>query len=279
LEEEAAGNGGSKERYLSAELDVPVGAPFPPLYLEMDPDYIQSSLTFDTEITVEQKRNMRVYQFKRVYEARRYLRMNFGAMFGVDEDLEERVMEKGIFEVSESDRNEYTSELMEAFIYVQYTVFEEASGYLVLWDGLPVSFKRSADEQARDFLAKRVNQDLVLDILSAPDDSIPVMYERLINTVTNELIAMLQKIVAQSGFGTVEHAEMAYRRVVSENKVTERLSSYSFSVEVHMPGTIVSTNGVITDPGSNVVEWQFDGEQLHDSDVSLSVTSVLEEKR
>ncbi|HUV29975.1 MAG TPA: hypothetical protein VMY05_02625 [Acidobacteriota bacterium] len=265
------------ERNLKVRRVVPYGEPLPETYATGERGDPKASLRFPGEIRYWKEGGRTFYEFKRTYLARRYFRFNGEAESMMDKDLEKRVLEKGIFEVSEEDRTKYLALLARQAQHRQRELLSEILGMLVLEHGLPVSVKVNIQQQAEPYIVNAITPAKLLAVLAMDEDSIGAEFDKLARDLQQSFAGLVMSAAGSDPAGSGARFETARRAVEHEYKLTEALNSNGFDVHVRLPGEIVTTNGERDRENPGAVGWTFGGEDLHDRDIPLHALSVVED--
>ena len=67
-----------------------------------------------------------------------------------------------------------------------------------------------------------------------------------------------------------------FHSLCKKYELTEKIGGHSFSVTLHMPGTIIVSNGLRDPENPSSVEWNFKGEDLRDREMTLHAISVVD---
>ena len=90
-----------KKSELKAQVEVPYGSSLPHSYAAPGSEQERFDLKFPTEVRRWTEGDRTYFEFRRTYKARRYSCYNIAGTPFWDDELEARVLEKGIFEVSQ----------------------------------------------------------------------------------------------------------------------------------------------------------------------------------
>ncbi len=261
---------------LKAELVVPYGTPLPDTYAKPDAPNKEINLQFPTEVRRWSEGGRTFYEFKRTYLARGYGCYNITGGILWDQELEDRVLEKGIFNASEEDRVEYLDQFTSAFRYLHWRFLWETLGKLVRSGDIPVSTKENVETWAKHYLESVVTPVRILGILGKDDDSIGVALDQLKKEIHEQFARYFPSVTGSEQSEVQRKFKNLFRAATLDYDVTDALNAHQFSITLRLPGTIITANGLIDPERPGIVDWYFKGEDLHDKDISLYALSVVE---
>ncbi len=265
---------------LVAELVVPYGTPLPGTYAKPDAADKEINLQFPTELRRWTEGGRTYYEFERTYLARSYSRYDVTCFLipnGLwNQELEDRVIEKGIFEVSEKDREEYLDQFSAAFSYQHWRFLWETLTELYRRGRVPVSTKEDIETWAADYLESVITPVRLLGIAGKDDDSIGVALDRLGNEVHNQFAKYFSEAVGADQKDVQQEFDDLFDLNIRDYDVTKTLGAHKFAIALELPGTIIRANGLIDHHKPGVVEWYFKGEDLYDKHIPLYALSVVE---
>ncbi|UCD62849.1 MAG: hypothetical protein JSW34_08770 [Candidatus Zixiibacteriota bacterium] len=267
---------GEEEIRLKAQIIVPYGEFLPEMFAGPDTPYREVNLQFPAEVKLYREGNRTYYEFKRTYVGRRHRCYDVSESFLWDHELENRVLEAGIFEVSEEDRTGYLEQFAGAFAYKQWRVLWEALGRMFLSGDLSLDAKNNIESTAWQHLENTVTPVRLLGMLGNDEDSLAVRFGELEDEVRRAFTSIFS---SELGPDQPELLQKFHRRLDMVNKasdVTGALDGHNFVVELNLPGVVVDASGYIDPDSPGKVEWHFDGKALHDGDLSLYAVSVVE---
>jgi len=257
---------------LEVQKTIPYGQPLPYSYAT-DSVSMALNLQFPTNIRVWSEGNRTFYEFTRTIKARTYLRYNYFFENDIDKDREKRILNNGIFNVSEDDREGYIQELKNAFSEIYYFQFSDALGIMVRQNDMTTAEMLALEISARHLLESYISHDRLLDILRQDDSGIEASRQKLIDDVHEELSKLVKE---NTDARKLNRFEAAFGGVLTAYKITGALDLQSMAIYIELPGTVISTNG-LTAPGKpNEVLWGFEGVDLHDHDIPMYALSVVE---
>lgn len=265
----------SPELTIRATANTPYGSPLPASFVaESSPDYTLS-LHFPGEVTMESKGDRTYYTFRRRYEARRFATFDFSEIPELwDHDLESRVLDSGLLKASEEDRVSYLRQLSANYNYCYWRFFREALADLVRSSAMAdTTFLRLATE-ASQYLEGTITPDLMLSVMQREEEEIGVFIDSLGREIDRHFKTVVAAAARPNSTAAVQF-ERAYTRVHREYDVNEVLGVFNYSINLVMPGTILSTNGIIESGEPSKVSWSIKGKSLHDADVPLYAVSVV----
>ncbi len=112
---------------IHAIATVRPGSPFPPSFVTTKSPDFDLSLQFPGQLTMRTEGNKTYYTFQRKYEARRFAAFDFSEIPSLwDHDLETRVLDSGLLNVSEQDRQKYLEQLSADYGYRYWRFYHEA---------------------------------------------------------------------------------------------------------------------------------------------------------
>jgi hypothetical protein len=261
---------------LRAERVVKPGQAFPHTFSEPSDPLANKQLRFPTEVKVWSEGKRTFYEFKRTYLSRRHSRFIGTTDDQVDEDLEKRVMENGIFNVSESDRTIYLNMLSHQFQLQMIGLYEEAMGEMVIANRLRAEFLGLFKLRSKQMLEELVTPETVLTIVSLPDDSMGIALDALKAEVNSRFITAFREETAGPHDLTGD-LRAALDQINLEWEITENLDNDVYSVDLYLPGVLIKTNGTPKSGDPGAVGWKFEGNDLHDRSIGLYALSVVEQ--
>lgn len=308
---------------LKAQKTIPYKHDLPYSYDTLDKPNYDINLQFPTKIDILREGNRTIYEFERTYVARDYSSFNLSTSFIWDQELEDRVIENGIFKVSEQDRDDYLEQFSAAFAYYQWRFIDITVGELVLAGKISSATYRKIDEQVWNYLQDRVTPIRVLGILGKDEDAINDALEELQKDVCQNILTivasyepyfdasrervgelkkkldaeefdkeeakddvrnMVGAIVAQAVREAIPVDSIVFMTLFStmfdqlsrRYELTERIGGHDFTVSLHMPGTILITNGFKDPENPDNINWSFKGDDLRDRSITLHAISVVD---
>jgi hypothetical protein len=265
---------------LEAELVVPYGMPLPETFAKPDAAIRETALQFPSELRRWTENGRTFYEFKRTYIARAYgsydITSYLSAVGAWDQELEKRVLEEGIFEVSEEDRANYLDQFAVAYGYLHWRFMWETTAEMYRRGRISADTKEKVETWALDYLEATVTPVRILGILGKDDDSIDVALDRLGYELHNEFIVHFGATVGEHQTDIQQEFIDLFRLNTRTFDATEALGAHQFAISLELPGTIVSANGMIDPDKPSMVEWYFKGGDLHDKNIPLHAISVVE---
>lgn len=258
-----------------AVANTPYGRPLPVTFVAKgSPDY-NVCLRFPSELTMESRGNRTFYTFRRTYEARRFSAFDLSEVPEAwDHELEKRVLDSGIMRVPEADRAKYLQQLRQSYNYQYWRFFREALADMVRSDAISDTVMVRLANEASTYLEKEISPELFLAIMQLEEKEIQTAIDSLALVIDRQFRTIVSGALHDSGTN-VEQFERAYSQVKREYEVTEKFNGTGYHVDLAMPGTIISTNGVIESSEPAKVSWSFNGKKLRDADVPLYAVSVV----
>lgn len=235
------------------------------------------SLQFPTQLEIWKEGNKTFYRFERTYQARMFKRFNAPDELDENKELEERVLDKGIFNVSESDRNQYIENLTLSMMYHTYAIYLEAIGDMIIQDKFPLSKKVEAEKMISAYIEEAFADTVVLNILLLDESSIDLAYENLLNKIELKVSNIVSEVTDINQKKTDSPFMISLSKIKKMYTITEALTSDKFSVTLHLPGVIITTNGFTGPEEQGLIYWEFSGEGLHDAHIPLFALSVVED--
>jgi len=270
----------SSQMELRAEITVPYGDKIPSTYAKPDDDLKELQLQFPTNVKFWTEGNRTYYEFKRTYQARKFQCFDLPTLFSHhdiwDQELENRVLEKGIFNVSENDRNEYLDQIIYAYAYLHWRLHWEAISEMFADKFITIDQKTNLEKQSADYLENKLTPVMILGILGKEQDSIGVELDLLTNRIHKRFYTDFVKTVGEEKSKLHQKFTSVFEKTKLDYEITKKLNSHEFAVSVELPGIIIKTNGFIEFEKPGVVEWAFKGDGLHDKNIPLYVLSVVE---
>jgi len=263
------------EMKLRAERVVKPGNEFPFTFANPSDLLADKQLQFPTELKVWNEGNRTFYEFKRTYLSRRHYRFVGGDEDQINEDLEKRVLEKGIFNVPEQDRAQYLTSLSRQFRLQMLSMYEEAMGEMIFNGQLKADLLDPVSQQAEQMLEEMLTRETVLSIVSLPDDSVGIALDNLKAETEMRLSQALAERMADSD-SVAEELSSALAQINLEWEITEKLDNDVFLIVVYLPGTLIKTNGKTNPDYLGTAGWEFKGKDLHDRSIPLYALSVVE---
>lgn len=260
---------------IRATANTSYGSPLPESFVSKSSPEYPLCLHFPGEVTIESKGDRTYYTFRRRYEARRFAAFDFSEVPKLwDHDLETRVLDSGILKISEKDRVRYLQQLSANYNYCYWRFFREALADLVQSSAIADTTLQRLAAEASQYLEKTITPDLMLSIMQREEEVIDASIDSL-KLVIDQHFKTVVAAAARPGSTTAEQFERAYARVQREYEVNEKLSGFNYSINLVMPGTIISTNGIIESGEPSKVFWSIKGKKFHDADVPLYGVSVV----
>jgi hypothetical protein len=268
-------SGNSTSLTILAVANTPYGRSLPESFVAKgSPDY-KVCLRFPSELMMESKGNRTFYTFRRTYEARRFSAFDLSEVPEAwDHELEKRVVDSGIMKVPEADRAKYLQQLRQGYNYQYWRFFREALADMVRSDAISDTVMDRLANEASTYLEKEINPELFLTIMQLEEKEVQTAIDSLALVIDRQFKTIVSGAVHNNGT-KAEQFERAYSQVQREYEVTEKFNGTGYHVALAMPGTIISTNGVIDSREPGKVSWSFNGKKLRDADVPLYAVSVV----
>lgn len=269
-------SGDSPELTIVAVANTPYGRPLPETFVaKSSPDY-DLALHFPGELTMTTEGNRTVYTFHRTYAARRFAAFDLSESPDEwDQDLETRVVDSGLLNLSEQDRSKYLQQLTDGYTYQYWRFFREALGGLVRSNVIADSMLTRLANEAAQYLDKTITPSLFLDVMQREEPQIAAAIDSLGRVIDRQFSTLVSG--GRPGNSSVlAQFDKAYTRMQREYGVTEKLGGFTYHITLVMPGTVISTNGVTVPEEPGKVTWSFKGKKLHDADLPLVAVSIVE---
>ncbi len=261
--------------HLTAHIDVPYGQPLPHTFAKAAASDREQQLQFPTEIKMWTEGNRTYYEFRRTYQARRYGCYNIAGGPYWDQDLEDSVIQEGIFNVTEQQRQDYLQQFGMAYGYLQWRMHWQAMSDLIGRDLITKPDRALIDSLAYTYLEATVTNDRLLALLKRGEDSLSAALDSLTGAIDRQyeaLLAQLPTPLPAKHLATYRESLAFYRH---DYDITEALGSQNISVNLVLPGTLLDTNGLIDPDEPRKIRWEFKGTDLHDHDLPLYARSVV----
>lgn len=267
---------GDKEKLVRiAERQFAAGQDLPDAYLEQRDEGHDVVLHFPTTITIDKRSDGVYYHFKRTYQARQEARYN--AVREQNPQLFEDVKSfsgKAPEELDDDQRLKMVTALLVTEAAKQAEFMQ--AGVDAMKEKWPQHYGLLVRQELMDHY-NRIKPAEVAELLSQPqsterDAKINRLGERTLAEGREAIHELLRKLDVPSR----EIDEFFNATAIEEQRrqVTEDISDETWTVEVHMPGTIVASNATHADKDAAV--WEFTGKCMNDRDQVLMVTSKIE---
>jgi hypothetical protein len=254
---------------LSARRTVSAGQPLPASFAQPADPLADQHLLFPTTVRTWAQDGITFFEFNRRYPARRMAR--FLGQVEFDSELERRILDQGIFAVSEEDRQRYLGLLTEQARQQYGSFLEEALGQLVLQGRLQLEDRSRILQEGRGRLHSILSPETVLEVLGQDEREMAVALEKVVGNIEEAFVQIAKEVKPGSGTGL----QAQLHAVTGEYDLSVRLGNHQFAVTVNLPGTIISTNGQTDPEKPGTVVWEFAGEDLHDRGLELRAISAL----
>ncbi|MBE0565330.1 MAG: hypothetical protein IH621_05170 [Krumholzibacteria bacterium] len=260
------------ERHLRCRRAVAPGDALPSGYVDPAAAEGAAHLRFPTGLRTWTTGGRTFYEFRRTYEARRFRRFANAPLTPDQKQLEERILEVGIFAVGAADREAYLGVLRQQLEEDMATRVTEAAGALAADGVLPVAAIDGLCAAGRGFTARTVPVERLLEMLEMDDDSMARALADYNIGLRDALAAAAEGLAA--GAGPRLRAELAALDRAWD--ITLHLGNDSFKVQLDLPGRVIRTNGLSRPDQPGQVTWEFNGKDLQDRDLPLQAVSVVE---
>jgi hypothetical protein len=263
------------ERHLVAVLVAAPGEDLPSQYVDPARPDAAAHLRFPTSVRTWSEDGRTFYEFRRTYQARRWQRFADPPLSPEEKQLEERILDGGIFAASEGARRAYCDLLRRQARAVTSARVVEAAGSVVAAGGLAVTDLDAVLSAADGFMMATLSDDNILRMLSMDDKGLDKAFEDLSRQLGEAVAAATEKCAP--GIGSLVMAELA--NVDAEWNITMRLGNNGYRVDLELPGRVIRTNGMSTAASPGRVSWEFEGKDLRDRDLPLYALSIVEAPR
>ncbi|MCP4568199.1 MAG: hypothetical protein GY841_11530 [FCB group bacterium] len=261
---------------IKAEKTVAYGEPWPHTFARPDEPNGGVHLQFPSEVKYWTEGNRTYYEFKRVYRQRPFRGINLTKHPFWDQDLENRVLEKGIFEASEQDREDYLEQFVTAYVYLNWRFLWETLGTMTHAGDITLAQKAKIETRASGYLESTITPVRILGILGKDDDSMDTALDNLKRELHDSFAHIFKEVVASDNQVLTQKYMGLFKTAVLEYEITEVLGPHTFLINLAMPGIVIETNGLVDPEEPGKIEWCFMGEDLYDTDFALRALSVVE---
>ena len=267
-------NGEYKIKY-KAEKNIKYGTKLPESFAGKS-DKFGNQMQFPTNFKVWKEGKRTYYEFERTYKGRSHREFNFLADTGIDRELENRIIENGIFNVSEADRQKYLNQLKEAYQYSNYKMFFNVLGEITLNDKISFAQRKEILQIGIKNLENLITDERLIALLNKEDATLEIEYNKLKDEILKSLSKAFVEIVGDNNKLGQLYKQM-FDEVYNNIQITDELNPHEFLLVVNFPGEVIISNGLIDIEEPNTVGWMFKGNELHDCDMSFYALSVVEE--
>ncbi|UCG62343.1 MAG: hypothetical protein JSV52_03395 [Candidatus Zixiibacteriota bacterium] len=260
---------------LTAEKVVAYGEPLPATFAARD-SVPSVDLRFPTEVKLWSEGNRTFYEFKRTYLTLPFGGINMTEDALWDQDLEDRILDQGIFNVSEEDRSRYIDEYSSSFGHLQWRFAWSALGQMVRRGDISASVKSAVNKRTFEYTEGAVTPVRILGILGKEEDSIGLALENLKTELRGSYIRIFADAVGPGKENLPTTFSGSLDSVILDYDITKMLEAQQISVTVNLPGTVIECNGLVDpdEPGS--VGWLFMGADMRRANIPLYALSVVE---
>lgn len=261
---------------LRAAREVPYGSPLPESFANKESADYELDLQFPSTITVRHQGNLTYYEFRRTYKAMRFSAFELTEIPMLwDADLEERVVDSGLLNVSESDRDQYLDQFTTALGYRFWRMNRELLVRLVLNELLKPADLDTIAARAFTHFERTVTPEFLLAVMQEHDETIALTIDSLEQAMGDYFQSALVTAVGSADSIVVRQFNQERARVKKEYRFAEITGAQEFTVELQLPGTVLTTNGILEHDEPGKVAWFFKGDKLHDADIPLYALSVV----
>jgi hypothetical protein len=264
-----------KDLKVSAEMNIPYGKDLPDRY-DLN-DQANQQLRFPSTVKTYKKGSRTFFEFTRRYQPRKY-RLYEIYYEKVDKELEDEVMKKGIFNVSQTQRDKYLDQLTPALHLSQLRTVYDVLGTMVLQNDISQEARRQLLLSAGENVRKTVTRnklETILAHLNKDNDGEDEM-DQIIKDIDRVFISILKNQTRpDNGVLSAKLAKLLENERHTR-KITDAIGGNSFIITLKMPGQIVDTNGIFSEESLGTVSWDFQGSALRDCEYVLHAISVLD---
>ncbi|MCB9852198.1 MAG: hypothetical protein H6819_03810 [Phycisphaerales bacterium] len=252
-----------------ASAEFAPGKPLPSSYGDAGGVY----LTFPTQVRREARADGVYFEFRRVYQPRRYALTQYWNDRFIDDDIK-KLSERSIESLDQDER----TKLLRAFGNVESHQQLEVLGLAVesaIPDISPES--RLAARQSLLGVYERFDYEGLADsIKGLSDDEASAKIVKMGEAVpTDAERAFVESLRDHANLteNAIESLRASIERERLRRKVTESTRTQTFQIEVSLPGEIVANNGESIEDGK--IGWEFDGRAFCDRPYELIAISRL----
>jgi hypothetical protein len=267
-------SGKSPTLTITATASVPYGSPLPESFLPEKAKEYDLSLHFPGTLSVEKQGNRTFYTFKRTYEARRFLAYDYSEVPRLwDRDLESHVLDSGLFKVSPDERKKYLEQLSQGYEYSYWSYNRGALGELVRSNILTDTVLLSLTHEAEGYLDSTLTPDFFLNVMKRSEAVIQTALDSVGREIDRHFLNAVSA-VSKGNTQITDRFKRVYTRQQRDYEITQKLDGFEYTVNLIMPGTVISTNGMPDSENPGKVMWSFKGNKMNDADLPLYAVSV-----
>ena len=265
---------GKTELEIDVEMNIPYGETLPDRYNLDDKNDV--GLRFPSAVKSYRKGNRTFYEFTRRYQPRKYNRYEVFYEH-VDKKLEDRIFEKGIFNVPLQDQVQYLNQLIPAFRLSQLRYIYDVLGLMVLHDDISQNLRKNMMNSARERIGSDFTPERFKEILARVDEkTIAGEMDRITKEVDRIFVSVYREHIEADQIGTLSTFTELIEKERRARAVTDNIYGQTFEITLKMPGQIVVTNGIFDGEALGTVSWQFSGSNLNDCEYVLHAVSVVD---
>jgi len=271
---ETTKNEGNTELEIDAEMNIPYGKSLPDRY--NTDDKTDRGLRFPTSIKTSREGSRTFYEFTRRYQSRKY---DPYEIFNesIDEKLEEKIFNEGIFNVTQKEQIQYLNQLIPALRLSQLRYIYDVLGLMVFNNDISQDLRRKMMESARDKVDATFTPHRFKEILARIDEETISREIDLISKEMDMLFASVFKNHIQTDDGNLLNK---FSKLLENERqtraMTDNINGHGFEITLTMPGQIVVTNGIFDGESLDSVSWKFSGNDLNDCEYVLHAVSVAD---
>ena len=159
---------GETEIEIISEISIPYGEMFPDRYDFSDET--DQGLRFPSSVKMYKKGDRTFYEFTRRYQSRKHIPYE-SYYESIDKELEEKILEVGIFNVPEDDRIKYIDQFTTAFYASESRFLYDVLGLMVLDNDIGQGAREKMLKTAMEELHEQFSTDRFLKILALVDEN------------------------------------------------------------------------------------------------------------
>lgn len=263
---------GKTEIMITSRMSIPYGKKLPDRYDFNDKTDL--GLRFPSDVKITRKGSRTFYEFTRRYRPRKYLPYHYFYENLIDKKIEEKVLDVGIFNVSEKDRKLYLDQLTRAFLLSEIRVFYDVLGFMVFENDIEPSAREELYKAASEQMHSSFTPDGFKRILAG--NEIDREYAKIKTELDRIFTTLVENHTPSNKAAVVKRFSQLLESERRTNQITEAVNGHDFEVSIKMPGQIVVTNGLLEGTDFGKVIWPFKGSDLDDCEHVLHAISVVD---
>ena len=265
---------GETEIEIISEMDIPYGEILPDRYDFKDE--ADQGLRFPSTLKIYKKGNRTFYEFTRRYKSRKH---NPYEIYyeSIDKELEEKILDAGIFSVPENDRIKYLDQFTKAFYASESRFFYDVLGLMVLDNDIGQGARKKMLKTAMNKLQEQFTADRFIQILALIDENkIDAEFSLAKEEVDPLFTSVFKNHVQPDNNSLLKKFTKLLKNERLANDITWVIGPHGFHITLEMPGQIVETNGLPEEDSMGTVAWHFKGSELRDCEYILHAVSVVD---